>query len=78
MPFFGPIPDEEMGFAVYETTTEGTPVTPVFAETREGMFELLKYCAVNCFTFADQQTDIDGWARILGLKLILRGRRPAA
>ncbi|HLZ25567.1 MAG TPA: hypothetical protein VKQ30_25870 [Ktedonobacterales bacterium] len=70
MPDFSAVPAEQMGVAVYETTTEGTPLTPVFPNTREGLFQLLQYCAQHCATFADIQTGLDGWARILGLQLL--------
>src|SRR5579871_5510657 len=44
MPDFSGVPAEQMGVAVYETTSEGTPLTPVFPNTREGLFQLLQYC----------------------------------
>lgn len=71
MPDFSAVPEAEMGVAVYETTTEGTPLTPVFPNTREGLFNLLQYCTQHCATFADIRADIDTWARILGLQHIL-------
>jgi hypothetical protein len=74
MPDFAGIPPEEMGVAVYETTTEGTPITPVFPATRDGLFRLLRYCAAHCFTFANEQTDLDTWAQLLGLDHVLAGR----
>jgi hypothetical protein len=30
MPDFSTVPKKQMGLAVYETTTEGTPLSPVF------------------------------------------------
>jgi hypothetical protein len=74
MPDFSGVPDERMGVAVYETTSEGTPTTPVFPATREGLYQLLGYCAANCATFADFQTDMDGWAQLLGLMHVLDGK----
>jgi hypothetical protein len=71
MPDFSGVPSQEMGVAVYETTTEGTPLTPVFPTTCDGLFQLLQYCTQHCHTFADFTADIDGWARILGLQHIL-------
>jgi hypothetical protein len=74
MPDIATVPAHELGVAVYETTTEGTPITPTFPNTREGLYELLHYCTRHCATFADSQAGIDGWARILGLEHVLEGR----
>ncbi len=71
MPDFSGVPAEQMGVAVYETTSEGTPLTPVFPNTREGLVQLLQYCARHCATFADIPATIDEWARILGLQHVL-------
>src|SRR5690348_11686015 len=68
MPDFAGVPAEQLGVAVYESTSEGTPLTPVFPNTREGLFQLLQYCARHCNTFADMTAGIDEWARILGLQ----------
>jgi len=71
MPDFSGVPAEQMGVTVYETTTEGTPLTPAFPDTHEGLLQLLQYCAQHCTTFADIQAGLDEWARILGLQYIL-------
>lgn len=34
MPYFG-VPDDELGWCLYQTVSEGTPVTPVFATAEE-------------------------------------------
>jgi hypothetical protein len=77
MPAFSDVPPHELGVAVYETTTEGTPITPIFPATRAGLFQLLQYCAANCATFADFEASIDAWARLLGLEHVL-ANRPAS
>src|SRR5438105_2666411 len=41
MPDFSAVPEDQMGLCVYETTSEGTPVSPVFPDTAEGREALL-------------------------------------
>lgn len=65
MPDFSDTPEEEMGLCVYETCTEGTPISPIFPSTPRGMFELLVYMTENGTTYGDLTTDIEGWAGIL-------------
>lgn len=65
MPDFSDIPEEQMGICAYESTTEGTPISPVFPNTPEGRFQLAKYCTENCTVFASQKTGIEAWAGIL-------------
>lgn len=43
MPDFSAVPSQQMGIAVYETTTEGTPVSPVFPDTPQGRYALVEY-----------------------------------
>lgn len=35
MPDFSSVPDDQMGVCMYETTSEGTPISPVFATCEE-------------------------------------------
>jgi hypothetical protein len=55
----------EAQLVVYETCTEGTPVTPAFPNTPEGRRDLLAYCAEHVTTLSDRRTGIEGWAAIL-------------
>lgn len=50
------------GFQMWETTSEGSPKTPVFASLKE----LAEYCAANCTTFADFTASAEGWEQMLG------------
>ena len=49
----------------YETTTEGTPFSPAFPDTRAGRLALVNWCAKNCTTFANHKADAETWAAIL-------------
>jgi hypothetical protein len=55
----------ETEIAAYETTSEGTPISPAFPNTAEGRFALLRYCAEHCFTFGRHKADAEAWAAIL-------------
>jgi hypothetical protein len=55
----------EAMIAAYETTTEGTPVSPAFPDTPEGRLALANWCAENAFTFGDHKADAEAWAAIL-------------
>ena len=65
MPDFSKIPPEKMGISAYESTTEGTPISPVFPNTPEGKFELAKYCMENATTVASHKSGIEAWCAIL-------------
>ena len=65
MPDFSAVPADRLGLCVYETTTEGTPMTPVFVDTPEGRWALVHYCATNVSTFADHRTSAQAWAEVL-------------
>ncbi len=64
-PDFSGVSDEEMGICAYEETTEGTPISPVFPNTSQGRFDLLKHVTENESVFGDVKTDIETWSRIL-------------
>jgi hypothetical protein len=49
----------------YETTTEGTPISPAFPDTPEGRAALVRYCAEHATTFGDYRADVEAWAGIL-------------
>jgi len=51
--------------AAYETTTEGTPISPAFPATQEGKLALVNWCAEHAFTWGDHKADAETWAGIL-------------
>lgn len=58
--------EDEIGISAYETTSEGTPISPVFPNTPEGRFELASYCAQFGTVFANQRcADVYTWCQIL-------------
>jgi hypothetical protein len=65
MPYFSTVPSEQMGICAYETTSEGTPLSPVFPDTPEGRFALANYCAETATVFADHRADVSTWCNIL-------------
>lgn len=54
-------PPEGEGYQLWETTSEGSPTSPVFAT----LDELCEYAAVHCSTFADNKTSAEGWRHML-------------
>jgi hypothetical protein len=65
MPDISHLPDAKIGMAVYETTTEGTPCTPTFPRTAEGLNALIDYCAAHVSLFAFRMGSRDQWERLL-------------
>ena len=57
--------EHETEIAAYETTTEGTPISPAFPATADGRLALLRYCAEHCTTFGKHKADAEAWAAIL-------------
>ena len=55
--------------AAYETTSEGTPISPAFPNTPAGRLALINFCAANCTTFADNRADAETWAAAPGRRL---------
>lgn len=51
--------------AVYETTTEGTPISPAFPNTPQGRMQLIAWCADNATTYGSNRTGVEGWAALL-------------
>ena len=49
------------GFQLWETTTEGSPVSPVFKTIEE----LCEWCAVNATTFASFKATKEEWRQML-------------
>lgn len=65
MPDFSALDKEHLGLCVYETTTEGTPLTPVRPDTPEGRWALVAYCASHLSVFADRRLNAEAWAELL-------------
>lgn len=61
MPTFNDVPAEEMGVCLYETTSEGTPLTPVFPDTEQGHKALAAYAAEHATAFEDFQLSLEEW-----------------
>ena len=65
MPDTDGLPPERTAIVAYETTTEGTPISPAFPNTREGRLQLTRYCAERETTFGHHTADAEAWAVIL-------------
>jgi hypothetical protein len=66
MPDFSHLPEEQLGLCVYETTSEGLPVSPVFVNTPEGRWALVTYCAQRVAAFGyHQMMAAAEWAEFL-------------
>lgn len=63
IPTFSDVPAEEMGVCLYETTTEGTPLTPVFPDAEQGHKDLAAYAAEYATSFADRQANAEEWGQ---------------
>lgn len=50
------------GFQLWQTTGEGSPISPVFAT----LDELCEYAAEHCSTFADFKASKEEWMKMLG------------
>jgi len=51
--------------AAYETTSEGTPISPAFPDSPEGRLALTNWCAENATTFGSHRADAEAWAGVL-------------
>lgn len=58
MPDFG---DNATHLMLFETTSEGTPISPAF----ETLDEVCQYAENNCFTFAKHKTTKERWKEML-------------
>jgi hypothetical protein len=59
LPFLEPPRGE--GYQMWETTSEGSPQSPVF----KTLDELAEWCAKNASTFADCKTTKEAWKKML-------------
>lgn len=55
-------PPKGEGFQLWETTSEGSPVSPVFPT----LDALCAWCEKNATTFADNKTSAENWKKMLG------------
>jgi hypothetical protein len=55
------------GFQLWETTSEGSPVSPVFAKLEE----LCAWCADNATTFGSFKTSAEEWRRMLDADFVV-------
>jgi hypothetical protein len=60
-----PPPLGDIDIAAYETTTEGTPISPAFPDTPEGRRDLIAYCAEHATVFGDRHAGGEAWAAVL-------------
>jgi len=60
-----PPPLGDIDIAAYETTTEGTPISPAFPDTPEGQRDLVAYCAEHATVFGDRHAGGEAWAAVL-------------
>lgn len=51
-----PEPPGETEIVAYETTSEGTPISPAFPNTPEGRLDLVRYCAEHCTVVTEDGT----------------------
>jgi hypothetical protein len=63
-------PPEGDGFQLWETTSEGSPTTPVF----KTMEELCAYAAEHCSTFADCKATAEEWREMLDKDFVVAKR----
>jgi hypothetical protein len=60
-----PPPLGDIEIAAYETTTEGTPISPGFPDTPEGRRGLIAYCTEHETVFGDAHAGFEAWAVVL-------------
>ncbi len=60
-----PVVSGETQIIAYETTTEGTPISPGFPDTPAGKLALVRYCAEHAFSFGRHRASGEAWAAIL-------------
>lgn len=65
VPDFSALPETELGICAYETTTEGTPISPVLPDTPEGRWALVQHCSLFETVFANYKLSPERWAELL-------------
>jgi len=64
-------PPKGDGYQLWETTSEGSPITPVF----KTLDELCEYAETNCSTFSDFKASKEQWKRMLSKGLVYAKRK---
>lgn len=59
-------PPKGDGYQLWETTTEGSPVSPVFKTLQE----LCDYAALNCSTFGYNKATVEQWHKMLDANFV--------
>lgn len=62
------LPEELTHIQLYETTSEGTPVSPVFKA--DELDKLCEYAVQNCSTFADFKATKEEWLEMLSKNFV--------
>lgn len=65
MPSVEDLEPSQVRIMLYETTSEGTPMSPVFDDTPEGREALCRYAARYCTTFGSATASEAEWAQML-------------
>ena len=65
MPELAGLPPHRTRITAYETTTEGTPISPPFTNTPEGRLRLTQHCADHYTTWGSHAADAEAWAVVL-------------
>ena len=55
----------QVDLMAYETTSEGTPISPAFPDTPTGRLQLIRYCAEHATTFGRHRSGEEAWAAVL-------------
>ena len=65
-----PLPAESAecpyGIQLWQTVSEGTPISPVFEDSDAGRHEMAKHMAEHDTTSILRDLDVDGWLQIIG------------
>ena len=65
MPDTSGLAPERLEIAAYETTTEGTPISPAYPNTPEGRLAVANWCAEHETTYGEFKADAEAWAAML-------------
>ena len=60
-----PEPGSAAAIMAYETTSEGTPISPRFPDTPEGRLALVRHCVEHATTFGQHRGGLEAWAAVL-------------
>ena len=60
----------ELGIQLWESTSEGTPISEVYPDTERGLRDLCEFAAENCSTFGRFKATADEWFQMLSDGLV--------